>query len=183
MDEYERKPSSEYDPFERGEEGDDAPGHPPPAPSPPPPPSSPPGQAAPPVAAPGEWAAQPGHGPQGASVPPVIGHGSGLPPGRGGAILGLGIAGLCISAFSCGCCQPVGLVGIILSTIAVVMGVGDRRALREGRIDPSSQGMVTTGWILGIIGIVLGALALVFFILSLALNLAAPGGGGPWGGF
>jgi len=166
MSEYERTPSSRYDPDaeQRGDDerpGRDDSGHhdhhhhdPPPEP--------PPESFPPPV------------------PPPVIGYGgSGLPAGRGPIILTLGIIGVCLDGLAC-CCAPTGVIGLILSIGAVALGAADRRAIREGRIDPEQQGIVTTGWILGI---VLGILWSGFAILNIVFQFAGPSWTGGFSGF
>lgn len=61
-----------------------------------------------------------------------------LEPHRGSAILTVGILSLVI-------------LGIILGPIAWVMGSGDLRKIREGRMDPEGEGMTKAGMICGII--------------------------------
>ena len=75
-----------------------------------------------------------------------------LEPHRGGTVLTLGILGLVIC--------------LICGIIAWVMGAGDLRKMREGRMDRSGQGTTQAGMICGIIGTILGALGLVLVLAS-----------------
>src|SRR5438093_987641 len=74
-----------------------------------------------------------------------------MAPHRGGAVLTLGILGLCV-CFVCG-------------IIAWVMGNTDLREMREGRMDRAGEGMTNAGRICGIIGVVLNAVGLVVWLL------------------
>jgi hypothetical protein len=75
-----------------------------------------------------------------------------MQPHRGTLILILGI----LSLFCC---------GIILGPIAFFLGNADLRAMREGRMDPSGEGLTNAGRILGVIGAVI---ALILIILQLS---------------
>lgn len=79
-----------------------------------------------------------GANPPGGLVTTVGGNPSYLAPHRGGIVLALGLMG-----FVSGC--P------ILSIMAWVMGNGDLREMREGRMDPEGQGMTQAGYVLGMI--------------------------------
>jgi hypothetical protein len=70
---------------------------------------------------------------------------------RGALILVFGILGL--------------LVCIIFAPIAWLLGNADLKEIREGRMDPSGEGLTNAGRILGIIGTVLflGVIVLVLF--------------------
>ena len=82
------------------------------------------------------------------AAPPV---GGGLRPHRGGAVLALGIIGIAL-CFICG-------------IIAWVMGNGDLREIRAGRMDRSGEGMTQAGRICGMIGTILGLLGFVWSII------------------
>jgi hypothetical protein len=135
-----------------------APGYPPPppasspgAPGYPPPPPPPPGAGAypppPPMGGPGAYPSAFPPGP-GAPYP----GGMGLKPGRGGVILGLGIAGLL-------CCFP-------LSFVAYFLGRKDLAEMDAGRMDPTTRSLTNVGRILGIVGIVWLVLQMVFVLLN-----------------
>jgi len=76
---------------------------------------------------------------------------TGVKPHRGTMILVFGILGIV-------CCFIFGIV-------AWVMGNGDLREMREGRMDPSGQGTTNGGRICGIIAVVL-------FIVQIVIGLA-----------
>jgi hypothetical protein len=81
-------------------------------------------------------------------------------PHRGGLILLLGLLG-----FVVGC--P------IFSLMAWVMGSGDLREIRSGRMDPSGEGLTRAGQILGMllaIPWILGAVLVLFVIIIAAVN-------------
>ncbi|MCL2700559.1 MAG: DUF4339 domain-containing protein [Phycisphaerae bacterium] len=80
----------------------------------------------------------------------------GMKPHRGTMILIFGIVGLVTFL----CCLT-----IIFSILAWVLGQSDLRAMREGRMDPSGQGITNGGRICGIVGVVL---YLVYIILNIA---------------
>jgi hypothetical protein len=63
-------------------------------------------------------------------------------PHRGVAILVLGILSIVLI---CG-------IGLILGPIAWIMGTNDLREIREGRMDPTGEGMTAAGRICGIVG-------------------------------
>jgi predicted Zn finger-like uncharacterized protein len=85
-------------------------------------------------------------------------------PHRGGTILAMGIISLCLF------CAPA--IGIALGIAAAVMAHNDLAKMHEGRMDPSGQGQTRTGQICGILGVIVTALALVFFILLTILSNA-----------
>lgn len=99
--------------------------------------------------------------------------GSGGRPHRGGSVLTLGLVGLASSAVSCGCCVLAAPIGLILSILAWAFAAGDLKAMRAGVIDPSGEGSTRAGMILGIIGVVLGSLAILGNALYLAGVLAS----------
>jgi len=84
-----------------------------------------------------------------------------LAPHRGGVILALGIIGL-VCCFICG-------------IIAWVMGNGDLREMRAGRMDRSGEGMTQAGKICGMISVILQIVGLVIWLLFMALGVAHSG--------
>ncbi|MBY0310949.1 MAG: DUF4190 domain-containing protein [Phycisphaerales bacterium] len=85
----------------------------------------------------------------------------------------------------------LGLLGLLIcficGIVAWVMGSKDLKEIDAGRMDPSGRGLTQAGWILGIIGTVLGGLAFCvvagYFVLVMSvLGAAAAGGAGASGG-
>jgi hypothetical protein len=74
-----------------------------------------------------------------------------MKPHRGTLILVLGILAL----LQC--------YGIILGPIAFFMGTSDIKEMREGRMDPSGEGMTNVGRFLGLAGAII---AIVLLILN-----------------
>ena len=72
--------------------------------------------------------------------------------GRGALILVLGILSIV-------------MFGFITGIPAWVMGHTDLRRMREGKVEPSDEGLARAGMILGIIGTVISALALLLIVL------------------
>ena len=78
------------------------------------------------------------------------------------------------------------LICVIFGIIAWVMGNSDLRAMAEGQMDRSGEGLAKTGKILGIVSVVLAILMVVISVILMALGVfaaaaagAARGGGGP----
>ncbi|MEE8154181.1 MAG: DUF4190 domain-containing protein [Phycisphaerales bacterium] len=86
-----------------------------------------------------------------------------LQPHRGVMILVFGILGIVI----CG----------IFGIVAWVMGNSDLRAMREGRMDPTGEGLTKAGKICGIIGVVLNLVIATFYIVFFVILAAAVAGG------
>jgi hypothetical protein len=80
-------------------------------------------------------------------------------PHRGGLILGLGIVGVVI-------CGPLGIP-------AWIMGSGDLKEMRAGRMDYSGYGITQAGMILGIIATVLLGLGLLMGFAMVAFGIMA----------
>ncbi len=60
----------------------------------------------------------------------------------------------------------LGCLGIILGPVAWIMG---NNALKTGTVDPSQLGQITAGRICGIIGTVIGILAVIYVIFIFAV--------------
>lgn len=132
----------------------DAPPPPPPpgfGDQPPPPPYGAPGYGyVPPYGAPGY-----GYGPQ----PIAREHPSGT------TVLVLGILGL-VLGFAC-------CIGFVLSPIAWAKGHSARREIAASPgVNWSNQGAVTAGWVCGIIGTVIMALAVVLVLVFVAVGVS-----------
>lgn len=86
-------------------------------------------------------------------------NGTNLQPHRGTLILILGI-------LSFVCCFICGIV-------AWVMGNSDLRAMAEGRMDPSGEGLTKAGKICGIVSVCLTCAGLAIYGILLALGVAS----------
>ena len=94
-----------------------------------------------------------------------------LQPHRGAMILVFGI----LSWLLC----------FIFGIVAWVMGNSDLRAIAEGRMDPSGEGLTKAGKLIGMIHIIISLVAIPIVIvvwLIAAVGLAAAGGTGGGGG-
>lgn len=91
-----------------------------------------------------------------AEVPPA----EPVPDSSGAAPLVLGILSLFIP-----------FVGVVLAIIAIVMGGGQRRTYPPGT---AHNALGHAGWVLGIVGLVLQALLIIWFftVIGFALNVA-----------
>ena len=78
---------------------------------------------------------------------------SGTRPHRGGAVLALGIIGIVV-CFICG-------------IIAWVMASKDLKEMDAGRMDPSGKGLTKAGMICGIVGVVLTALGIIWWLIAI----------------
>lgn len=96
-------------------------------------------------------ASRPGQTPAGTPVPTGP-----QESGRGALILVLGILALI-------------MLGPITGIPAWIMGARDLRKIREGSIAPSEQTMTQVGMILGIVGTVLGFLAMAMVVIALMI--------------
>ena len=84
---------------------------------------------------------------------------SSLSPHRGVLILVFGILGLVL-------CFPFGIA-------AWIMGNGDLKEIRGGRMDPTGEGLTQAGRICGIIATVLAVLGVLVFFIMLAFGAFA----------
>ena len=91
-----------------------------------------------------------------------------LRPHRGVMILVLGILGIVTSCF-------------ILGLVAWIMGNGDLRAMREGRMDPTGEGLTKAGKICGIISVILNIVVVAIYIVFFVILAAAVAGGAAGG--
>ncbi len=57
------------------------------------------------------------------------------------------------------------------------MGNADLRAMREGRMDSTGEGLTKAGKICGIIGVVLNVIGIAFYIVVVVIFAAAVAGG------
>ncbi len=90
-----------------------------------------------------------------------------LQPHRGVMILVFGIIGIVFC--------------VIFGIVAWVMGNGDLRAMREGRMDPTGEGLTKAGKICGIVGVVLNLIAIAFYSVFFVILAAAVVGGAAGG--
>ena len=74
-----------------------------------------------------------------------------------------------------------GIIGIVLCVVfgivAWVMGNSDLRAMREGGMDPTGEGLTKAGKICGIVGVVLNLVIAAFYIVFFVILAAAVAGG------
>ncbi len=82
-----------------------------------------------------------------------------LQPHRGVMILVFGILGIVIC--------------VIFGIVAWVMGNGDLRAMAEGRMDPTGEGLAKAGRICGMISVALTIVGIVIWILVTVLLVGA----------
>lgn len=92
-------------------------------------------------------------------------------PHRGGLVLTFGIISVCLGPI--GMVPPCCYINILFSGIglglgiaAIVMGKNDLAKMRQGVMDPQGQGTTQAGWICGIVGTVLNALAMIAWIAA-----------------
>ncbi len=75
------------------------------------------------------------------------------------------------------------LVCFIFGIVAWVMANSDLRAMQEGRMDPTGEGLTKAGKIIGMISVILNIVAIPIMLMLLAMGVfaaaAAGGGGGP----
>ncbi|MBL8792266.1 MAG: hypothetical protein JNM56_00020 [Planctomycetia bacterium] len=90
-------------------------------------------------------------------------------PHRGGLVLTFGIISVCLGPL--GMVPPCCYINILFSGIglglgiaAIIMGKNDLAKMRQGVMDPQGQGTTQAGWICGIVGTVLNALAMIAWI-------------------
>lgn len=129
---------------------------------PPPEPEQPYGQVPYPASSYQPYPPQPGHG-------PVV-----IPQAHGGATTGmvLGIVSIAIAVVGLSCYGLISWVAVITGPIGIVKS---RRAIREIDADPgryTNRGNATAGQVCSIVGTVLGALAIVFFVVIIIAVIA-----------
>ena len=81
-------------------------------------------------------------------------------PHRGGLVLGLGIG-----AMTCNFCLIPGI-------LALIFGLADLKAMKEGRMDDEGQGLTLAGTIMGGIMTAIGALIVLFYAVVVIAALA-----------
>lgn len=71
-----------------------------------------------------------------------------------------------------------GILGIvccvIFGIVAWVMGKSDLEAMERGEMDRSGEGLTKAGYILGIVSVALAVLAVVFYVIMLAVGISVP---------
>ena len=86
---------------------------------------------------------------------------SGGAPHRGGLVLGLGIG-----AMVCNVCLIPGI-------LAIIFGMADLKAMKEGRMDDEGHGLTLAGLIMGAIMTGLAALVIFFYAIIIVIAIAA----------
>jgi hypothetical protein len=76
------------------------------------------------------------------------------------------------------------LVCFIFGIVAWIMANSDLRAMQEGRMDPTGEGLTKAGKIVGMISVILSLVAIPIMLMLLAMGVfaaaaASGGGGGP----
>jgi len=75
------------------------------------------------------------------------------------------------------------VVCVIFGIVAWIMGNSDLRAMQEGRMDPTGEGLTKAGKIVGMISVILSVVGLLIAILVLLLMgifaAVSSGGSGP----
>ncbi len=75
------------------------------------------------------------------------------------------------------------VVCVIFGIVAWIMGNSDLRAMQEGRMDPTGEGLTKAGKIVGMISVILSIVGIFIAILVLLLMgifaAASSGGSGP----
>ena len=76
------------------------------------------------------------------------------------------------------------VVCFIFGIVAWIMANSDLRAMQEGRMDPTGEGLTKAGKIVGMISVILNLVAIPIMLMLLAMGVfaaaaASGGGGGP----
>jgi hypothetical protein len=75
------------------------------------------------------------------------------------------------------------VVCFIFGIVAWIMANSDLRAMQEGRMDPTGEGLTKAGKIVGMISVILNLVAIPIMLMLLAMGVfaaaAASGGGAP----
>ena len=76
------------------------------------------------------------------------------------------------------------VVCFIFGIVAWIMANSDLRAMQEGRMDPTGEGLTKAGKIVGMINVILNLIAIPIMLMLLAMGVfaaaaASGGGGGP----
>ena len=77
------------------------------------------------------------------------------------------IVSLVLGIMSLPSCFCVGVLAILLGIPAIILGIMAKKDVSEGRAGGASSGMAIAGLICGIIGVCLGLLYIVFFIIGM----------------
>ncbi len=95
--------------------------------------------------------------------------------GNGTLALWLGVISMIASTLGVICCIPFlfNLVGLISGVVAVVLGVKEMRAVREGYAHASNRTTAQLGVVFGSIGIVISLLLLLLFAGFIAFAILA----------
>lgn len=100
-------------------------------------------------------------------------------PGRAGMVLAFGIIGLVCAVLGVVLYGIPALLTLLFGPLAWFMGGREITAIREGRHDPSSEGMVQIGRVLGLVSTLLALVLLLLVGLCVGgfIFLIAAGGG------
>lgn len=92
------------------------------------------------------------------------------PSGQATAALIVGILSIVFLFAVCCCSLFSNMLGAALGVGALVIGIMERKAIREGRSSQAGSGMAMAGLILGAIGLVLNLAVLAFFVVALFVS-------------
>lgn len=90
-------------------------------------------------------------------------------PHRGAIVLTLGILGIVMSTVAAAILPCTPIIGLALSIPAWFMGSADLKAIDRGEMDPQGRGPTMAGMITGIVGTVIGGIAVVIALVFIAL--------------
>ena len=85
--------------------------------------------------------------------------------GRATAALVLGIIGLVFVVMNGCCCGVSSGIGLVLSIVALILGIQESKAIENGESSAAGAGMAKAGKILGLVGLVLHLLAILVAIV------------------
>ncbi|MEM8922887.1 MAG: hypothetical protein AAGD35_05240 [Actinomycetota bacterium] len=87
--------------------------------------------------------------------------------------IGLSAAGLTVLAVLGLCFGPFALIGTVLSGLGTYKGTQEIRAIDAGRSSPAGRSMAKAAQILGVIGVVVGAIGLMITVAFVLILVAA----------
>jgi len=91
---------------------------------------------------------------------------------------GFAVASLVLGIVAVVGCIGYGFFSIICGPLAIVFGLKADKALKRGDAGGSTKGMATAGLVMGIIGTLLGLIAIGFLVIGIVASLSGGGRGG-----
>lgn len=98
-----------------------------------------------------------------------------LKPHRGETVLAFGVISLVASFFSCACCPFLVPLGVGFGLPAYLMGKNDLREMTENRRNPNGRSTTQAGMMCGMIGMVIGVLAVALVAFQILMAVANAG--------